>query len=147
MIYFTLLKNKYKLPVHVSRGYDGNILNGSILSDPGTKATLRAHETLNRCRVDVGQPSTMLFHHSTNAFFVLLIEMVILTNHTPKNWVSLSQANSLVGKTTRLIPANTKHLYNICITFVQCRPNVFDVGSTLYKCYTNVLCLLGWRAF
>ena len=32
---------------------------------------------------------------------------------------------------------------NICITFVQRRPNVFDVGATLYKCYTNVLCLLG----
>ena len=30
---------------------------------------------------------------------------------------------------------------NICITFVQRRPNVFDA---LYKCYTNVLCLLGW---
>ena len=29
------------------------------------------------------------------------------------------------------------------ITFVQRRPNVFDVGPTLYKCYTNVLCLLG----
>ena len=26
-----------------------------------------------------------------------------------------------------------------CITFVQRRPNVFDVGPTLYKCYTNVL--------
>ena len=32
---------------------------------------------------------------------------------------------------------------NICITFIQRRPNVFDVGPTLYKCYTNVLCLLG----
>ena len=32
---------------------------------------------------------------------------------------------------------------NICITFVQRRPNVFDVGPTLYKCNTNVLCLLG----
>ena len=32
---------------------------------------------------------------------------------------------------------------NICITFVQRRPNVFDVGPTLYNCYTNVLCLLG----
>ena len=29
---------------------------------------------------------------------------------------------------------------NICITFVQRRPNVFDA---LYKCYTNVLCYLG----
>ena len=33
---------------------------------------------------------------------------------------------------------------NIFIAFVQCRPNVFDIGPTLYKCYTNVLCLLGW---
>ena len=32
---------------------------------------------------------------------------------------------------------------NICITFVQRRPNVFDVGPALFKCYTNVLCLLG----
>ena len=29
------------------------------------------------------------------------------------------------------------------ITFVQRQPNVFDVGPTLYKCYKNVLCLLG----
>ena len=32
---------------------------------------------------------------------------------------------------------------NICITFVQRRPKVFDVGPTLYKCYTNVLRVLG----
>ena len=31
---------------------------------------------------------------------------------------------------------------NICITFVQRRPNVL-VGPTLYKCYTNISCLLG----
>ena len=31
---------------------------------------------------------------------------------------------------------------NICITFVQCWTSVEDVGTTLYKCYTNVLCLL-----
>ena len=31
----------------------------------------------------------------------------------------------------------------ICITFIQRRPNVFDVGQTLYKCYTKVLCFLG----
>ena len=40
----------------------------------------------------------------------------------------------------------SRHLHrkqNICMTFVQRQPNVFDVGSTLYKCYTNVLCLLG----
>ena len=33
---------------------------------------------------------------------------------------------------------------NICITFMRRRPNVFDVGPTLYKWYTNILCLLGF---
>ena len=37
----------------------------------------------------------------------------------------------------------TQWTQNICITFVQCWSNVKDVGPTLYKCYTNVLCLLG----
>ena len=40
-------------------------------------------------------------------------------------------------------PVNT----NICITFVQCWPNVGDVGPTLYKCYTFIalLCVqLNW---
>ena len=37
----------------------------------------------------------------------------------------------------------TQQTQNICITFVQRRPNVFDAGPTLYKCYKNVLCLLG----
>ena len=37
----------------------------------------------------------------------------------------------------------TQQTQNISITFVQRRPNVFDAGPTLYKCYTNVLCLLG----
>ena len=36
---------------------------------------------------------------------------------------------------------------NICMPFVQRRPNVFNVGPTLYKSYTNVWCLLCyWRA-
>ena len=29
------------------------------------------------------------------------------------------------------------------MTFVQCWPNVENVEPTLYKCYTNVLCLMG----
>ena len=40
----------------------------------------------------------------------------------------------------------TQQTQNICITFVQRRPNVSDVGPTLYKCYANVLCLLGLLA-
>ena len=43
-------------------------------------------------------------------------------------------------------PAHTsQQTQNICITFAQCRTNVEDVGPTLYKCYTNVLCLLGFQ--
>ena len=34
----------------------------------------------------------------------------------------------------------TQQTQDLCITFVQRRPNVFDVGPALYKCYTNVLC-------
>ena len=42
--------------------------------------------------------------------------------------------------------ATTQQTQNICITFVQCWTNVKDVGPTLYKSYTNVLCLLGKRS-
>ena len=42
---------------------------------------------------------------------------------------------------------SSQQTQNICITFIQRRPNVFDVGPTLYKCYTNVLCLLGCLLF
>ena len=37
----------------------------------------------------------------------------------------------------------TQQTENICLTFIQCRTNVEDVGPTLHKCHTNVLCLLG----
>ena len=37
----------------------------------------------------------------------------------------------------------TQQTQNICIICVQRWPNIFDVGPTLYKCYTNVLCVLG----
>ena len=40
----------------------------------------------------------------------------------------------------------SKQTQNICITFAQRRPNVFDVGPTLYKSYTNVLCLLEYTS-
>ena len=32
---------------------------------------------------------------------------------------------------------------SICITIIQCWTDVEDVGPTLYKCYTNILSLLG----
>ena len=39
---------------------------------------------------------------------------------------------------------SSQQTQNICIAFVQRRPNVFDADPTLCKCYTNVLCLLGY---
>ena len=39
----------------------------------------------------------------------------------------------------------SRQTQKICVTFAQCWTNVKDVGPTLYKCYTNVLCLLGCR--
>ena len=45
----------------------------------------------------------------------------------------------LAGNTA--VPANTKHVYNI--NFIQRQSSVFDVGPTLYKCYTNYLRLWG----
>ena len=35
---------------------------------------------------------------------------------------------------------STQQKQNICIKFIQCWANVEDVGPTLYKCYTNVMC-------
>ena len=46
-----------------------------------------------------------------------------------------------------LLKVNVTHsqqTQNICITFVQCRPNVFDVGPTLYKVtrWSNIVQML-----
>ena len=54
-------------------------------------------------------------------------------------------AVSVTGPMAKLgspVMPGTQLTESICITFVQRRPNVFDVGPTLYKCYTNALCLL-----
>ena len=44
-----------------------------------------------------------------------------------------------------MLTIHTQQTQSMCIPFVQRRPNVFDVVPTLYKCYTNVLCLPGGR--
>ena len=40
-------------------------------------------------------------------------------------------------------PGLSKQTQHNCIPFLHRLPNVFDVVPTLYKCYTNVLCLVG----
>ena len=56
----------------------------------------------------------------------------------PDNKIHRSNAWLKLGKRLQ-----SQQKQNICITFIQCRTNVEDVGPTLYKCYANVLCLLG----
>ena len=53
----------------------------------------------------------------------------------------LTDIGSVSACNRRQTSCYSKQTQNICITFVQRRPNVFDA---LYKCYTHVLCFLGW---
>ena len=52
---------------------------------------------------------------------------------------------SLKGK-ERLFGRDIPETQNICITFVQRRPKVFDVGPALYKYNANVVYLLWFMA-
>ena len=56
-------------------------------------------------------------------------------------------ASSLYEKMERRFERrSSQQTQTICRPFVQRRPKVFDFGPALYKCYTNVLCLLGWHS-
>ena len=46
---------------------------------------------------------------------------------------------------TLLVLVTPQQTQNICIRFIQNRPNVFDVGPALYECWKNYLCLLGHK--
>ena len=56
-------------------------------------------------------------------------------------WKHITFVRVTISRTT-VNPYPTQQAQNIWITFVQFWSNVEDVGSTLYKTYTNVLCLL-----
>ena len=47
------------------------------------------------------------------------------------------------GEWYKLTSQDGEQTQNICIIFIQCWTNAEDVGPSLYKCYTNILCLLG----
>ena len=55
----------------------------------------------------------------------------------------LDLSTCITGQWAKHIDPVSQQTQNICRTFVQRRPNVFDVGPTLCKCYTSVLFLLG----
>ena len=60
----------------------------------------------------------------------------------PNNKLILPQPPVSAGGNRQNMASQQKQ--NICITFIQCWTNVFDVDPTLYKCYTNVLFLLAY---
>ena len=55
---------------------------------------------------------------------------------TPTRSLACKQTDCITAGIRNCLTVNTKHLYD----FMQCWP-------TLYKCHTNVLCLLGRRTF
>ena len=74
--------------------------------------------------------------------------VVFMSGQRRRQWLNFKPTQS-----QRLMSASriSQQTQNICITFVQRRHNVFDVGPTLYKCYRNVLCLpgyapIGWQS-
>ena len=52
-----------------------------------------------------------------------------------------AQYNPIMNQITYCALIASQQTQKNYIAFVQRRPNVFDIGPTLYKCYTNVLCL------
>ena len=52
--------------------------------------------------------------------------------------------SSVKGSGANQYPSAPAHITFYTTSVQRLRSSVFDVGSTLYKCYTNVLCLLGY---
>ena len=82
------------------------------------------HGTLTQCWFNIGPSFLMLNQH----------------------WINIGSTSRVCWNlfcSTKIQWLLTQQTQNICTTFVQCWTNVEDVGPTLYKCYTDVLCLLG----
>ena len=65
----------------------------------------------------------------------------LFTSGSP--WTRINQGMTTISACVLYGVGLPQQTQNICITYVQRRPNICDVGPTLCKCYTDVLCLLG----
>ena len=66
------------------------------------------------------------------------LQRSMLNNH-PRHWSHIHPTYPRSRRHfVRTMPDSSQQTQNICVTFIQCWTNVEDVGSTLYKCYTNV---------
>ena len=94
-----------------------------------------------------GQQQGVNLHHLIYASWICLYIVPLYMTLSYPRWYVVNI--SILYQWLRIIVPfqQTQH---ICIPFIQCRPNVSDAGPTLYKCYTNVFCLLGctctWRS-
>ena len=90
-------------------------------------------------------PPTSKFKLTISIFRLLSSELEV---ERRKMELSKPRGIKMIFLKTCVLPCVTpKQTQHIFITLIQRRPNIFDVGPILYKCYTNVLCLLWprWR--
>ena len=72
------------------------------------------------------------------------LNIVFHHNNRPTQLEIVKKINLIIWNIYVLILSTiTKQTQNNCIIFIQRRPNVFDVGSTLYKFYTNLFLFAG----
>ena len=94
------------------------------------------HDTSKQCWFSVGPASQTMGQHCSN--IVSMCRICSSMSPVQRGFRSKLVFNLCKVVCFRSFPAKTKHLYNIYTTSAQ------RLRPTLYKCYTNVLCLLGW---
>ena len=158
---YCLVRPQADMPV--LKRLESTLKKHKLLSSEPLKATEKQHrlraELTNRVTVLEGECATRAYHavvypgctgddllHIFVFRFHLLLpwswnsyfQLHIMASHISS--FTLDKYSNLPCPIERCLTQQTQH---ICITFIQCWTNVEDFGPTLYKCYTNVLCLLG----
>ena len=87
-----------------------------------------------------GSPQYWLSHVDGEETFLFFLQTAETGNRTPNSGVKGSGANHYPRAPAPISKGSTQQTQNICITFIQCRTNVEDVGPTykckmLYKCF------------
>ena len=116
--------------LHLNMHFHLQIIN-IIFSSPVLRWSARINATDRQYNPSNTTHRPQLFQRCANISDVDTTSWVIFLNTVALQILHVAGINT---------PQQTS---NVFITFVQCRPNVFDVGPTLYKCYTNIQFLLG----
>ena len=89
-----------------------------------------------------------LAHHLKATLRPVQADQLVIARFLSNSWFFFevlikSMAQHLLSTGRIKVIATSQQAQNICITFILCWTNVENIGATLYKCYTTVLCLLG----